>query len=123
MGLFDRFRRKTGGPGGMRARLEGAMARRRLRGWNPPLENVNALVASGGPRLLARAREILEGLESGNTAEVGLPEQTYLFGPAAMGEPSKVEKELEGIDPDALSPREAHDMLYRLKHLMNRPRE
>ncbi len=59
MGLFDRFRRKSGGPGGMRARLEGAMARRRLRGWNPPLENVNALVASGGPRLLARARELV----------------------------------------------------------------
>ena len=38
----------------MRARLEGTMSRRRLRGWNPPLENINALVASGGPRLLAR---------------------------------------------------------------------
>ena len=43
----------------VRARLEGAMARRRLRGWQPPLENVNALVASGGPRLLARARELV----------------------------------------------------------------
>ena len=43
----------------MRARLEGAMSRRRLRGWNPPLENINALVASGGPRLLARARELV----------------------------------------------------------------
>ena len=35
------------------------MARRRLRGWNPPLENINALVASGGPRLLARSRELV----------------------------------------------------------------
>jgi lambda family phage portal protein len=35
------------------------MSRRRLRGWNPPLENINALVASGGPRLLARARELV----------------------------------------------------------------
>ena len=43
----------------MRARLEGAMAKRRLRGWNPPLENINALVASGGPRLLARSRELV----------------------------------------------------------------
>ena len=34
------------------------MAKRRLRGWNPPLENINALVASGGPRLgAARGRE------------------------------------------------------------------
>ena len=43
----------------MRARLEGAMAQRRLRGWRPPLENVNSLIASGGPRLLARARELV----------------------------------------------------------------
>ena len=33
--------------------------RRRLRGWNPPLENINSLVASGGPRLLARSRELV----------------------------------------------------------------
>ncbi|WP_424931902.1 phage portal protein [Amaricoccus macauensis] len=60
MGLFDSFRRRpTGGPATMSARLEGAMAKRRLRGWNPPLENINALVASGGPRLLARSRELV----------------------------------------------------------------
>lgn len=60
MALFDMFRRpKPGGPDAMRARLEGAMAKRRLRGWNPPLENINALVASGGPRLLARSRELV----------------------------------------------------------------
>ena len=35
------------------------MASRRLRGWQPPLENINSLVASGGPRLLARARELV----------------------------------------------------------------
>ena len=61
MGPFDRFRRtaRGSGPAAVRARLEGAMSRRRLRGWNPPLENINALVASGGPRLLARARELV----------------------------------------------------------------
>ena len=60
MRLFDRVRRRpSGGPAAMRARLEGAMSRRRLRGWNPPLENINALVASGGPRLLARSRELV----------------------------------------------------------------
>jgi lambda family phage portal protein len=58
--MFDLFRRpKPGGTGAMRARLEGAMAKRRLRDWNPPLENINALVASGGPRLLARSRELV----------------------------------------------------------------
>ncbi|WP_428542683.1 phage portal protein [Profundibacter sp.] len=60
MGLFDMLRRQpTGGPSGVRARLEGAMSRRRLRGWQPPLENINSLVASGGPRLLARSRELV----------------------------------------------------------------
>jgi hypothetical protein len=60
MGLFDAFRRPhSGGPAAARARLEGAMSRRRLRGWNPPLENFNSLVASGGPRLLARSRELV----------------------------------------------------------------
>jgi len=60
MGLFDAFRRpKPGGPSGVRARLEGAMSRRRLRGWQPRLENINSLVAWGGPRLLARSRELV----------------------------------------------------------------
>jgi len=58
--LLDALRRrKPDGAKGVRARLEGAMARRRLRGWQPPLENINALVASGGPRLLARSRELV----------------------------------------------------------------
>jgi capsid protein len=52
-------RREPGGPTAVRARLEGAMAQRRLRGWQPPLENINSLVASGGPRLLARSRELV----------------------------------------------------------------
>ena len=60
MRLLDAFRRRRAdGAAGVRARLEGAMAKRRLRGWQPPLENVNSLVASGGPRLLARARELV----------------------------------------------------------------
>jgi lambda family phage portal protein len=60
MGLFDTFRRQpSGGAASVRARLEGAMSRRRLRGWQPPRENINSLVASGGPRLLARARELV----------------------------------------------------------------
>ena len=60
MGWLDAFRRRgTGGPVTVRARLEGAMSQRRLRGWQPPLENINSLVASGGPRLLARSRELV----------------------------------------------------------------
>jgi DNA mismatch repair protein MutS len=81
-----------------------------------------AKLAGLPPGVLTRAREILESLESGNTASVGLPEQMYLFGPAPTNEPSAIEKELEKIDPDTLSPREAHDFIYHLKHLHNKPR-
>jgi len=61
MVFLDGLRRRLtgGGAPAVRARLEGAMARRRLRGWQPPLENINSLVAAGGPRLLARARELV----------------------------------------------------------------
>jgi len=60
MAWLDAFRRrKAGGPTAVRARLEGAMSQRRLRGWQPPMENINSLVASGGPRLLARSRELV----------------------------------------------------------------
>jgi len=41
MGLFDILRRqKPGGPNGVRARLEGAMSQRRLRGWHPVADPV-----------------------------------------------------------------------------------
>ncbi|NLO32149.1 MAG: DNA mismatch repair protein MutS, partial [Candidatus Hydrogenedentes bacterium] len=76
-------------------------------------------------RVLKRAREILLSLESGGqaTSESIVPEQQmFLFAPSMDNEPSQVEKELESIDPDALSPREAQALLYHLKHLSNRPR-
>ncbi|HPO31594.1 MAG TPA: DNA mismatch repair protein MutS, partial [Candidatus Hydrogenedentes bacterium] len=79
---------------------------------------------AGLPReVIARARVILESLESGNPAPAGMPEQLWLFAPASLtSEPSEVERELERVHPDALSPREAHELLYRLKELMARPR-
>jgi DNA mismatch repair protein MutS len=72
--------------------------------------------------VLARAREILESLETGTQASAGLPEQMYLFGPAQPAGPGPVEKELDKIDPDELSPRDAHDLVRHLKHLANKPR-
>lgn len=73
--------------------------------------------------VITRAREILQSLESGNPASSGLPQQMYLFGSAEPAEPSQAEKELEAVDPDHLSPKEAHEFLYHLKHLLNRPRK
>jgi len=81
-----------------------------------------AKLAGLPPQVISRARTILESLESGNTAAAGLPEQMYLFG-SAPAEPSALDKEIELVDPDQLSPKEAHELLYHLKHLSNRPRD
>ncbi len=81
-----------------------------------------AKLAGLPPKVITRAREILESLESGTPAVSGLPEQLYLFGPSSPPQPSRVEQELESVDVDALSPRDAQDFLYHLKHLLNKPR-
>jgi DNA mismatch repair protein MutS len=65
------------------------------------------------------ARHALEQLEQGahqSRAQVDL----FAAPPAAVEEaaPSPVESALSGIDPDALSPREALEALYRLKKLL-----
>ena len=82
-----------------------------------------AQLAGLPPAVISRARTILESLESGNPAPAGLPEQMWLFGPPADTGPSPVELELQKIDPDALSPREAQNLIYHLKHLANKPRK
>ena len=69
--------------------------------------------------VIKRAREVMSNLESGNTSALGLENQMYLFGPAKTPEPSKVETELGVTDPDALSPKEAHEFLYHLKELLD----
>jgi DNA mismatch repair protein MutS len=81
-----------------------------------------AKLAGLPPKVLDRARVILESLESGAQASVGLPQQMYLFGPQAPTEPSLIEKEIESVDADHLSPRDALEFLYHLKHLANKPR-
>ncbi|MFA6241254.1 MAG: DNA mismatch repair protein MutS [Candidatus Hydrogenedentales bacterium] len=81
-----------------------------------------AKLAGLPPNVIARARDILESLESGNPAAVGLPQQMLLFGPQTSAEPSAVEREIESVNPDELSPREAQEFLYHLKHLLAKPR-
>jgi DNA mismatch repair protein MutS len=67
--------------------------------------------------LIRQARAMLEALEA--KAQAGQA-QVDLFAPAPAppaAEPSAVESALSTIDPDALTPREALDALYRLKTL------
>jgi DNA mismatch repair protein MutS len=69
--------------------------------------------------VIHRAHEILDHLESGNTAALGIPEQMYLFGPQRPAKDSAVEKELQRVDPDTLSPKDAHELIYHLKKLLD----
>jgi len=70
--------------------------------------------------LIRQARATLEALEAKAAAGQA---QVDLFAAApaeaAAPEPSRVEAALGRIDPDALTPREALDALYRLKSLQN----
>ena len=73
--------------------------------------------------VVARAREVLDRLESQKTAHVGL-EDLPLFAstaPAGVAErsgPSAVDEAVAALDIDGMSAREALDTLYRLKGLL-----
>ncbi len=67
--------------------------------------------------VVQHARHTLEALE---THSASAQNQVDLFAPPpapTVSEPSAVDLELAGIDPDTLSPREALETLYRLKKL------
>ncbi|PYE84472.1 DNA mismatch repair protein MutS [Pseudoroseicyclus aestuarii] len=74
--------------------------------------------------VVTRARVVLEALESG-AREGGRPQalidELPLFAaaapPPAKRQTSRIEEELAEVSPDALSPREALDLVYRLKAL------
>lgn len=82
-----------------------------------------AKLAGLAPAVLSRAREVLKKLEAGRAATGGLAaglDDLPLFAAAAQAEEEKrdpLRQEIETIDVDALSPREALDLLYRLKAL------
>ncbi|GIK99862.1 MAG: DNA mismatch repair protein MutS [Alphaproteobacteria bacterium] len=73
---------------------------------------------------VARAEEVLASLEQGEQAGAvaKLADDLPLFaaaakpaGPAKLSEPSPVETALAGVNPDELTPKEALELLYRLK--------
>jgi DNA mismatch repair protein MutS len=80
-----------------------------------------ARLAGVPPKVVARAREVLERLE-GQTASPARLDDLPLFAeiaePAATFEPSVVEDALGRLDLDGMSPREAMEALYRLKGLL-----
>jgi DNA mismatch repair protein MutS len=74
--------------------------------------------------VLARAGEVLKELEKAD----GRPKPADLAGdlplfqatkpPAGLGEPSPLDQALEAVNPDAMTPKEALEALYRLKTLL-----
>ena len=86
-----------------------------------------ARLAGLPPAVVARAREVLERLEAGGqgTRPETLIDDLPLFSaapaPPAAPRTTGVEARLAEIHPDALTPREALDILYELKALPNAP--
>ena len=81
-----------------------------------------AKLAGLPPAVVSRARSVLAKLEAGRDATGGIAaglDDLPLFASAAEAEPKPdaVAAELDAIDPDSLTPREALDALYRLKRL------
>ena len=81
-----------------------------------------AKLAGVPPAVVARAREVLERLESQASSPARL-DDLPLFAVAAPAptyvQPSAMEAALAGLDIDGMSPREALDALYRLRGLLN----
>ena len=81
-----------------------------------------AKLAGLPPAVVARAKAVLAKLEAGRDAAGGIAaglDDLPLFAAGAEPEPASdpLVEALAGIDPDALTPREALEALYRLKRL------
>jgi DNA mismatch repair protein MutS len=82
-----------------------------------------AKLAGLPPPVLGRAREVLKKLESGREKTGGIAaglDDLPLFAATAEAEEAEcdaIRAEVEGLDVDSLTPREALEMLYRLKSL------
>ena len=74
-----------------------------------------AALAGVPPEVIRRARVYLRELEQDRAAGRGPQAELPLFD--AVAESTALQARLEAVDPDALTPREAHDILYELKSL------
>jgi DNA mismatch repair protein MutS len=85
--------------------------------------HVAKLAGLPGP-VLARAGEVLDALEraDGRPKPADLADDLPLFQaarpPVGLGEPSPLERALETLNPDGMTPKEALEALYRLKTLL-----
>ncbi|MDB5689760.1 MAG: mismatch repair protein MutS [Sphingomonas bacterium] len=82
-----------------------------------------AKLAGMPPAVLARAKDVLKRLEAGRAATGGLAAglddlPLFAVAPAAAPQPADpLRAEIEAVDADALTPRAALDLVYRLKRM------
>jgi DNA mismatch repair protein MutS len=69
-------------------------------------------------RALRRAQAVLRQLEKGERGTAAIVDDLPLFASAPPPEPSALDVAMRAVNPDALSPREALDLLYELKRLL-----
>ena len=73
---------------------------------------------AGVPRdVIRRARAYLATLESQQAVQAKNPQAQLPLGPLTEAEPDALRDALSDVDPDSMTPRQALDALYRLKHL------
>ena len=80
-----------------------------------------AALAGVPAAVIGAARTMLERLEAGETrleAAEPSPQRSLFEAAPPPARPSAAERELAGLDPDAMTPREALDALYRLRELL-----
>ncbi len=82
-----------------------------------------AKLAGFPKRVLNRANKILAKLEENNLNTPGSVQQNFNADQVSIfnyqPQPSELEERLKSIDPDNLTPREAHSLLYELKAISN----
>ena len=76
-----------------------------------------AALAGVPPAVIRRAKTYLKALESQQVGARPGPQAELPFAAAPDDEPNLLREAMEELDPDAMSPREALDALYRLKNL------
>ena len=70
--------------------------------------------------VIRRARAYLATLESQQAVQAQNPQAQLPLGPSAEAESDALRDALADVDPDSMTPRQALDALYKLKHLLER---
>ncbi len=98
-----------------------AFLRRVAPGGNPRSYGIQVARLAGVPdAVVRRAREVLDGLAANSSGLETPAEDAPRSDPGPAPLETAVAREIRSIDPDRLTPRDALDLLYRLRRRLNR---